>query len=93
MAGRKFEKGSEEWQFFNDYYKFRQQYYEADDDEEWFEKMMEIGEMLIEKYTGTNISEYAKNLVFSHFEDVERRYKAGEQCNRKEKEKDEASRV
>ena len=92
MAGKKFEKGSEEWQFFNDYYKFRQQYYEADDGEEWFEKMMEIGEMLIEKYADTNISEYAKNLVFSHFEDVERRYRANEQCNRKEKE-DAASRV
>mgnify|MGYP004694110065 CR=1 FL=1 len=93
MAGKKFEKGSEEWQFFNDYYKFRQQYYEADDGEEWFEKMMEIGEMLIEKYADTNISEYAKNLVFSHFDDVERRYRANEQCNRKEKEEDAASRV
>lgn len=93
MAGKKIEKGSEEWQFFNDYYKFRQQYYEADDGEEWFEKMMEIGEMLIEKYADTNISEYAKNLVFSHFEDVERRYRANEQCNRKKKEKDATSRV
>lgn len=32
MASKKFEKGSEEWQFFNDYYKFRQQFYEADND-------------------------------------------------------------
>lgn len=49
MASKKFEKGSEEWQFFNDYYKFRQQFYEADNEDEWFQGMMEAGEMLIKK--------------------------------------------
>lgn len=76
MANKKFEKGSEEWQFFVDYYKFRQQFYEADNGEKWFEEMMRAGELLIEKYSQTNISKYVQSLVFSHFEDVERRYKA-----------------
>lgn len=75
MASKKFEKGSEEWQFFNDYYKFRQQFYEADNEEEWFQKLMKSGETLIEKYSKTNISKFAQSLVFSHFEDVERRWK------------------
>lgn len=35
---KRLEKGSDEWLFFQDYYKFRQQYYEADNNEEWFEK-------------------------------------------------------
>lgn len=52
MASKKFEKGSEEWQFFNDYYKFRQQFYEADNEDEWFQGMMEAGEMLIENMHG-----------------------------------------
>jgi hypothetical protein len=75
MASKKFEKGSEEWQFFNDYYKFRQQFYEADNEDEWFQGMMEAGEVLIKKYARTNISKYVQSLVFSHFEDVERRWK------------------
>ena len=75
MASKKFEKGSEEWQFFNDYYKFLQQFYEADNEEEWFQKLMESGEELIKKYAQTNISKYVQSLVFSHFEDGERRWK------------------
>jgi hypothetical protein len=76
MASKKFEKGSEEWQFFSDYYKFRQQFYEADNGDDWFDEMMHMGELLIEKYEHTNISKYVQSLVFSHFEDVERRWKS-----------------
>ncbi len=76
MASKKFEKGSEEWMFFNDYYKFRQKYYEADDGEEWFAGMMKAGESLIEKYAQTSIAKYVQSLIFSHFEDVERRWKS-----------------
>ena len=75
MASTKFEKGSEEWQFFKDYYIFRQQFYRADNGDSWFEEMMESGELLIEKYAKTNIPKYVQSLVFSHFEDVERRYR------------------
>ena len=75
MASKKFEKGSEEWQFFNDYYKFRQQYYEADNGEKWFEEMVRVGEEIIEKYHNTEIAKFVQSLVFSHFEDVEMRWK------------------
>ena len=75
MASKKFEKGSEEWQFFNDYYKFRQQYYEADNGEQWFEEMVHVGEEIIEKYHNTEIAKFVQSLVFSHFEDVEMRWK------------------
>ena len=50
MASKKFEKGSAEWQFFQDFWKFRQQYYEADNDEEWIEQIRIAGEQIIEKY-------------------------------------------
>ena len=75
MASKKFEKGSEEWQFFNDYYKFRQQYYEADNEEQWFEELVHVGEEIIEKYHNTEIAKFVQSLVFSHFEDVEMRWK------------------
>lgn len=75
MADKKIETGSEEWQFFNDYYKFRQQYYEADNGEEWFEEMVHAGEKIIGKYHSTDFAKFAQNLVLSHFEDVETRWK------------------
>ena len=75
MASKKFEKGSAEWQFFQDFWKFRQQYYEADNDEEWIEQLRIAGEQIIEKYNNTTFSKFAQSLVFSHFEDVEMRWK------------------
>lgn len=75
MASKKFEKGSEEWQFFQEFWKFRQQYYEADNGEDWFTDMMHAGEEIIEKYHNTGFAKFAQNLVFSHFEDVDMRWK------------------
>lgn len=72
---KKFEKGSDEWQFFMDYYQFRQKYYEADNEEEWVTEMMIEGEKLIEKYSGTQIFEYVRGMVFEHFADIERKIK------------------
>lgn len=75
MTSKKIETGSEEWQFFQDFWRFRQQYYEADNDEEWFAEMMRIGEQIIEKYHNTSFAKFARSLIFSHFEDVEMRWK------------------
>ena len=75
MASKKFEKGSEEWQFFQEFWKFRQQYYEADNEDDWFVCMMNDGEKIIEKYKNTEFSKFVQSLVFSHFEDVEMRWK------------------
>lgn len=72
---KKFEKGSEEWQFFQDFYRFRQKWYEADNDDTWFTEMMEVGEKLIEKYANTSILEFVRSMVLDHFADVERRWK------------------
>lgn len=74
MAETKFEKGSEEWQFFQDFWRFRQQYYEVDNGDDWFEEMMHAGEQIIEKYNKTQFAKFVQNLVFSHFEDVQIRW-------------------
>lgn len=75
MASKRFDKGSEEWQFFQDFWKFRQQYYEADNEDDWFEEMMKAGEQIIEKYHDTEFGGFAQGLVFSHFDDVETRWR------------------
>lgn len=73
MAEKKLEKGSEEWQFFQDFWKFRQKYYIPDNEEDWIVEMMNAGEKLIEKYSKTEFSDFARGLIFEHFAEVERK--------------------
>ena len=56
MASTKIEKGSEEWMFFMDFWKFHQDYYRADNCDDWYVEMMNAGEKLIEKYSKTEFS-------------------------------------
>lgn len=77
MASKKFEKGSEEWQFFNDYYSFRQKFYEADNEDTFFEELTAQANKLYEKYKKTEIAEYAKRLIMAHLDDVDRRCRKG----------------
>ena len=74
---KRFEKGTENYELFNDFWKLRQQYYQADNDNEWFAEMMNTGEKIIEKYQNTELSKLARSLIFAHFEDVEDRWKEG----------------
>ena len=73
MASAKIEKGSEEWMFFMDFWKFHQDYYKADNCDDWYVEMMNAGEELIEKYSKTEFSCFARGLVFEHFAEVERK--------------------
>ena len=72
---KKFEKGSENWQFFQDYYRFRQKYFEADNDTEFFEKMVLAATELRKKYENMEISEYVNQMIIAHMDDVDRRYR------------------
>ena len=78
MAEKKLEKGSDEWQFFQDFWKFRQKYYDPDNKEEWIVEMMNAGEMIIEKYKNTDFAKFAQGLIFEHFADIERRCMRGD---------------
>ena len=73
MASAKIEKGSEEWMFFMDFWKFHQDYYKADNCDDWYVEMMDAGEKLIVKYSKTEFSDFARGLVFEHFAEVERK--------------------
>lgn len=73
MASKKLEKGSEEWMLFMDFWKFHQDYYRADNYDDWYVEMMNAGEKLIEKYSKTEFSDFARGLVLEHFAEVERK--------------------
>lgn len=77
MAEKKFEKGSEEWEFFQDLWKFRQKYYTPDNDDAWVVEMMRHGETIIEKYKNTNFSNFAQGLIFECFTDIDRKIMKG----------------
>lgn len=72
---KKIERGSEEWQFFQDYYNFRQKFYEPEITEEWFEKLSKEADKMSKKYENTSIKEYVKSMILAHLEDIDRRYK------------------
>ena len=72
---KKFGKGTENYELFNDFWQLRQMYYEPDNDGPWFEELREAGEKIITKFKGTDLEKLARNLVFAHFEDVELRWK------------------
>lgn len=78
MAEKKIENGSDEWQFFQDFWKFRQKYYIPDNEEDWIVEMMNAGEMIIEKYKNTDFAKFAQGLIFEHFADIDRICKRGD---------------
>lgn len=75
MAYKKCEKGSEEWQLFMDFWKFRQEYHDPDNEDEWVVEMMAAGEQIIRKYQGTDIEKFAQSLILSHEEDIDLQFK------------------
>lgn len=78
MAERKIERGSEEWQFFKEFWIFREKYHDPYGEQEgWYEELTRAGERIIEKYENTDFAKFARDLVFSHFEDIQMKCKKG----------------
>lgn len=75
MASKKLEKGSDEWQFFQDFWKFRQKYYDPEDKDEWFNELINEATLLSKKYENTEFGEFARQLLIVHIDDVDRRCK------------------
>lgn len=78
MASKKLEKGSDEWQFFQDFWRFRQQYYDPEDKDEWFDELVNESTLLYEKYKNTQFKEFVKQLIIAHIDDVDRRCRKSE---------------
>jgi hypothetical protein len=74
----KFVKGSDEWQFFQDFWNYAQVYYEPNDSDEYWDGIMADGNKLMEKYSGKRVEPLVKKLLFALFD------YAGDELKRKE---------
>lgn len=77
---RKIEKCSPEWMFLNEFWKFRQDFYEPDSknykdakNDKYYDEMIQSGSALAEKYKNEPFAKFAQNLVVAHMEDVRER--------------------
>lgn len=68
------EKGSEEWEFQRLYWNFRKQNYtpEPDNDEYW-DNLIAEADVVVNSFSGTEIAEYAKDVVMACVRDINRR--------------------
>lgn len=63
---KRFEKGSEEWQFFMDYWRFCQKYYIAETGDTWLQEAIDAGSDLAKKYKGLPCHKFAIFMVMGH---------------------------
>lgn len=67
MAFKKFEKGSDEFSMFADYWSFCQKYWIVESEkEEYWENMANDGNSLIRKYKGIPFARYMVNAFVSY---------------------------
>lgn len=52
MAGKKFEKGSEEFRFFGEFWKMAQKHYLPDGSDDYWDQLLTDAAMLGKKYNG-----------------------------------------
>ena len=74
MASRKFEKGSESWKLFQDYWKFVQDYAIPEKKDEFWNEVISAGDVLCRKYGN---GQYCKDLVMAHINELEGKIRVG----------------
>jgi len=74
MASRKFEKGSESWKLFQDYWKFVQDYAVPEDKDEFWDEVIGSGNRLCQKYGN---GQYCRDLVMAHINELEGKIRVG----------------
>ena len=69
MASKKFEKGSEEWQLFKDFYILCQELWEPEQTDGYWEDVKKQADVFYKKYN----TSFAKALAVALVEDLDRR--------------------
>lgn len=72
MKKNKIEKGSDEWELFQDFWKLRQRTYCPENDDD-FDELIRYADALYKKFKNTEMRDFAKDLIMSHLNDVDRR--------------------
>ena len=73
MAEKKFEKGSEEWQMFMDYWALCQKYWNPDETDSYWESLIKDTDGFYKKYN----TDFSKSLALSLVNEAERKSKSG----------------
>ena len=68
-------RGTEEWNFFQEYWQLRKKYHDPDNDDAWFDELKQVATNLNNKYKSTDFSEYAEDMIMAHLNDIDRKYK------------------
>ncbi len=71
---KKIEKGSAEFNLFNEFWSFRKEYYAADNDE-WWDEAIEEATKRVEKYRGTDLEGFAYSLYIAHLNDADKKFR------------------
>lgn len=69
------EKGSEEFMFWQDIFKFRQQYGVGEDTDEWWEELFQESNNLSKKYKAMPFTKMADAIIVATVKEIEREFK------------------
>lgn len=78
MAAAKFNKGSEEWMMFTDFWQLCQKYWEVENADEYWERLIADTNSFCEKYKEIPL---ARNLGYSVIQTQEKKYKERTRVN------------
>lgn len=74
MASKRFEKGSEEWQMFREYWALCQQFWEPEDNDEYWDKVVDATGEFYKKYKANN-DLFARKIALAFIDTIEEKSK------------------
>lgn len=77
MASKRFEKCSEEWKMFTDFWKICQQFWEPEDNDEYWEKVIEATGEFHKKYKANN-EIFAKEIALAFVDTLDKRWRTND---------------
>lgn len=69
----KIDKGTSEWDLFQEFWKIHQDYYNPTNISEW-EQALKATDEFITKYKDTEFNKFARDLAMAHMNECERKY-------------------
>lgn len=72
MASVRFEKGSEEWLMFQDYWKLCQKYWDVENSDEYWDELIKESEEFLKKYESIPL---ARKISMAFLDTQEEKYK------------------
>lgn len=74
MASKRFEKGSEEWQVFTEFWKICQQFWEPEDNDEYWEQVIDSTNEFYKKYKENN-EIFAKEIALALVDTLDKKWR------------------